>query len=384
MSAERFQPDAEPPPPPAPALPWWGVAAGLVLCLSFLGLLIAKPPQRPAQNGTYDASSVGTRAAYLLLDEMGIPVRQSKRVAEGRLRWLLFPRGESKEIDTVKEWLASGRTLLLADPSGRFTKSLGLALDSDPSADATVSVFINSKRYRVQTGGKSVDATTRPDLVWPEDTEHPLASIYRHLGGELWLVHYPNLFKNHLLFEGLKGTNDNAQVLYHLAVAMRESSNETIYVDEYFHGMRERPSVTELLLEPPILWTTLHGLGLLAFALWAFSPRFGQLQTLERPRRRSKEEYLHAIAGILEQKRAYERAYDTVQQAFLRDLARDLGLPLTAPPKAIFDQATLRRKRIDPERLRAALSQKPPLDNESEFLASLHELEDLRHVCFAR
>src|SRR5262249_20689194 len=157
-----------------------------------------------------------------------------------------------------------------------------------------------------------IEATEDAARQWPERAESPLVSIYPLGRGEVWLVHFPNFVKNSTLFKGIQGDNDNAQGLYRLTTAMGEASHQTLYVDEYFHGMRERPSVVDLLLQPPVLWTTLHGLGLLILALWAFTPRFGRLQETERVRRRSKEEYLNALAGILEQKRAYEHAYHSV------------------------------------------------------------------------
>jgi len=365
-------------------VPWWAVVAGVLLCLSLLAMLSARMPQRPANHGSYDAGDSGTRAAYLLLEAMGIPVSQSKRMAEGNVRWLLFPLADPKEIEVLKDWIQAGGVLLLADPGSEFTRSLGVEVQDGADAKDFIELKMGENSFRVEVSNKHIELKNRSGRGWPPNDGEPFVSIITRGRGEIWLLHYPNFVKNSILLRGVQKANENAQVLYRLAQAIREEHPETIYVDEYYHGMRERPTVTDLLLKPPVLWTSLHGLVLLLLVLWAFSPRFGRLLELPPARRRSKEEFLDALANILDKKHAYDYASKTVRDAFVRDLARDLGLPASATTELVIQQAQLRRKKVAPERLRRGLLPHHPVNDATIFLATLHELDNLRHACFAR
>ncbi len=101
-------------------------------------------------------------------------------------------------------------------------------------------------------------------------------------------------------------------------------------------------------------------------------------------RRRSKEEYLEALAHLLERKRAYADAAETIRQCLVRDLEQYLALPTGTPIDVLAAQAVRRGSGQGTDgaadRLRSALDPRRPLaDSESGFLRTLHEFEALRH-----
>src|SRR5215831_12075973 len=265
---------------------WWTVLAGGLALLVVLALLFGQEPP-PLQPGTsYDASDRGFRAAYLLLEELHYPVFRSRRATEGGVRWLLFPEPARRETPALEAWVRRGGKLLLATDSVAFAHDLGINLEAHP-VDRDVACRIGGEELRLTSDPMRVDWHGRAGEAWAGAGGEPLVSIYPHGQGEIWLVHRPAFLTNRLLPEA-----DNAVVLCRLAEAMLEGRpKEKIAFDEFFHGLRDRPGVTELLLTPPTLWVTLQALLLLALLLWRHVPRFGALRSVPAASRRSKEEF---------------------------------------------------------------------------------------------
>jgi hypothetical protein len=158
----------------------------------------------------------------------------------------------------------------------------------------------------------------------------------------------------------------------------------TLSFDEYVHGMRDRPGVAQLLVRPPALWVTLQCLLLAAVLLWHLAPRFGQIGVLPSARRRSKEEFLDAMASLLERKGDYAEACRTAQDELTRDIERELGLPANTPRDRLVEEAA-RRRSIDKDSLRRALGgdSSAHLDK-AGFVDTLNQLEATRDEFFQR
>ena len=78
-------------------LPWWALPAAVLLVVTVLGLFVGAPPQEAKPRTVYDATHEGTRAAYLLLDELDYPVAISRQPATGRVRWVQLDIDEAAE-----------------------------------------------------------------------------------------------------------------------------------------------------------------------------------------------------------------------------------------------------------------------------------------------
>jgi len=351
---------------------WWAWPAGVVLVLVLLSLLAGGPPVPPQPGSTYDAGPEGVRAAFLLLEGLGFDVRASKRIAQGRTRWVLFPRPGREDLSVLADWVRSGGRLLLAEEDMKVATALGVTADSVLQDDATENVVIEGAALRLAGGKIHVTPRARPDRTWPADSPHPLAGIFRRGLGEVWLLYRPAFLRNDQLREA-----DNAVVLCRLAEAFGEG--ERIYFDEFFHGMRDRPGPAELLLQPPALEVTLQALVLLALLLWHFLPRFGVVEDPAGARRRSKEEYVDALASLLEQKRAYPEGFRAVRDALARELEHAFDLPAGTPAEVLAARAAAANPGLDVQKLTLALSRPGlPRSDAPTFLQSLHELERLR------
>ncbi len=196
----------------------------------------------------------------------------------------------------------------------------------------------------------------------------------------------PEILSNRLLARA-----DNAVLVCRLATEMLQERPQRIAFDEYFHGMRDRPGVVELLFQPPAIWVTLHGLGLLGVLLWHFMPRFGSVYPLPTPTRRSKEEFLEAMAYLLERKGDYAAALEAVRNHFARELEQELGLPTGAPVEELVAAAAGSRP-VNRQRLRRLLSLPAPSGSPGEpgtgakekdaFVKALNEIEAARAEIF--
>ena len=99
-------------------------------------------------------------------------------------------------------------------------------------------------------------------------------------------------------------------------------------------------------------------------------------------RRRSKEEFLNAMAHLLTRKRAYSESLEVVRTALFRDLERAISLPANAPTSMLVESVARRRPTMNTEKLMAALSRQPSHMGRSEFLEAINELDQLRREFF--
>ena len=260
---------------------WWAVPAATILLLAMLAMIFGNPEQR--QPGTsYDASPNGFRAAYLLLDELGYPVTRARRLGGPEIRWLLFPaKATPNDAKRLDEWVRAGGVLLFADYTDEFAGQMGIQLKIETLKDADDEAMVRglvAKGERLAGGKTWTNWPGQNGNVLARAGGKPLITVYRHGQGQIWLVQRPEFVSNELMRKA-----DNGVVLCRLVEAMLADKPGQIAFDEYFHGMRDRPSVTALLLQRPASWGTYHGLLLMAVLLWHYVPRFGAVRPVPGP-----------------------------------------------------------------------------------------------------
>jgi hypothetical protein len=379
----------DPPADPASRF-WWAIPAIGVVLLAVFAMVFGSGPKKVDFGTSYDAASRGSRAAYLVLEELGYPVERSRRAVGGDVRWLLFPSAATaRDAAPLRDWIRRGGIILLAVDDSEFAQHLGLKLaisGNEPSSHPEA--MQPRKRSRpgevypaeapdvksVRAGNLQVEGPPAQD-TWGTLDGRPLVSVYREGAGEIWLLNRPDVFTN----ANLQG-EDNAVLLCRLADAMLDERPGRIAFDEFCHGLRDRPSVGELLFRPPALAATLEVLFLTCLALWHFGMRFGPVRSSPPPARRAKEEFLDAMTELLARHGDRGEAFRTIRDEFLHRLQVGLGLPAGASISATVEEA-VRRRGLSPEPLRTLLAAaEPPAGrNASAFLAALHHLDDLTH-----
>jgi hypothetical protein len=367
-------------------------AVGFLL-LTLLAALFGGGPEKVDYGTSYDASDAGFRAAYLLLEELGYPVERSRRPSGGELRWVLAPgKMTTKDAESLDDWVQRGGIILLAPEDTELTEHLGLRVSiKNGPLPAPLGPFKQRSRAKGDSyPARAPDVSTvfagptqvtgPPGLrTWGEIDGQPLITIYPHGRGQVWLLHRPDVFSN----ANLRG-GDNAVLACRLAEAMlKERPGGKLAFDEYVHGLRDRPSATELLFRPPVLAVTLQVLLLGALALWHSGVRFGQLRSAPPGPRRSKEEFLEAMAELLLRNGNRAAAFRTVRDALLRRLEESLDLPAKTPVERLVAELA-RRRGIEPAALLRLLSADHPPEGSGvgAFLAAIRQLESAAHECF--
>jgi hypothetical protein len=360
---------------------WWAVPAAAVLVLLGLVLLFGQTAEPAGQGTSYDASKKGFRASYLLLEGLGYPVARSRRPA-GRpageaARWVLFPAAARDQAAPLDAWVRDGGIVVLADASPEFARSLGMSLkveklETDPGAEPAAGAGV----ARLAGGPTRVEWPGQSGRVWARAGGQPFVTVYPRGAGAVWLVNRPEFLTNRLLAQ-----SDNAVLLCRLAGAVLAGRPGPLGFDEVVHGLRDRPGLVELLLRPPTLWVTAQGLLLVGLLLWHYVPRFGGLRPPDPPTRRSKEEFLDALAALLERKGDCADAWRTARDALRHEVERDLGLPAGTRTDQLVQEAARRRPgRTD--KLRRLLTAAGPPAGKAALVKALNELEGARDDFF--
>jgi hypothetical protein len=124
-------------------------------------------------------------------------------------------------------------------------------------------------------------------------------------------------------------------------------SGQSIVVDEYLHGYQDvepvapspgamgrlprhqpkpRQTVLDYLLKTPLMLVLVQAIVVVGMAVWAKNQRFGPLRSLVAPAIDNTTAYVQALAGALRQANSGQFVVETVTQAELKRLQRQLGL----------------------------------------------------------
>ncbi|MBX7104120.1 MAG: hypothetical protein K1X57_08560 [Gemmataceae bacterium] len=318
---------------------------------------------------SYDASGAGYRAAYLILDEVGVPVARSRYLVGGKVRWTLAPQKmKADDLAVLSRWVRDGGRLMLADGAGEIAGELGVPIERTTSDVATLNTSLDDVKT-IAPGPAVVEPANPGGTTWEFAGGDALVSIHAVGQGQVWLLHRPDALSN----KNMK-LADNAVLAARLAEAMLEGTSGPIYFDEYCHGLRDRPGVIELLFQPPMHWATWNLLAATVIYLWARGVRFGSMRPLPPPRRRSKDEFVDALGDLLERQGDSAAAYRTAQAEVLHQLAAQVGLPATAHPDTIVS-AVRRRRAVSDEAALALTSAGPP----GGLVTALKTLDTVSH-----
>ncbi len=284
-------------------------AAGLALILLALSVVFAPPGEQDSSGvpSSYSSGSGGARAAYLLLEQMNVPVE----------RW-----EESPSALPLEE---SGAVLILADPNlyateeerkslTKFVNSGGHVLFTGSSvgeffSEAAVSGEGAGRKWaefpallpvRWTQGARTV--TLEPRCVWTKLDAGQLALYGQALAPSV--IHW-SLGKGQVIWwaSATPLTNAGIEQTGNLRLFLNSvlpAANGRVYWDEYFHG--ERASLWSYVEKTAIKWGLVQLGVLTGFVLFAFSRRWGPIASPRPISRLSPLEFVDTLGGL------YQRA----------------------------------------------------------------------------
>ena len=186
---------------PATNMLWWAVPFALMVLVAIVAMFVGvEPPHKPPPSSSYDASGDGVRAAYLLLEKLDYNVVQSRRLGDGKVRWLLYPatnkddsdeddesriprmrseRTFREDVNALDAWVKAGGLLLLADESGEFARALGLGIIvRHDDAEQKLQSQPEARSLMLDSGPSFIESHVQPDRRWP-GRGAPLANIFQ-------------------------------------------------------------------------------------------------------------------------------------------------------------------------------------------------------------
>ena len=309
---------------------WWLGAIALIF-LSLLFILISTPNQQRLQDGsTYSRQPSGYGAWYAAMEQQGAKIqRWQKPVTDliknapipkqtGMTLLQIYPQPTGNIVleQTERAWLALGNKLVVLGVAQPVTK----AEFSTTHPTAAGLVAIQSSRRRVASSPK----------IQPEE-EVILGDRYgaiiwqSQIGkGQLILITTPYLGAN-----AYQKSPGNFKLLSQLV----DQKNQ-IYIDEHLHGYRDQEEIAKAgvgnwiayLERTPVLVVVLQmGVIFLVF-LWGYNQRLGAVVPLVTPAINNSEEYIKAIAAVLERANCPDFLVSTIGKAEQLKLQKSLGL----------------------------------------------------------
>lgn len=343
-------------------------SAGL-LVLFALFLFFALFYERKAQEITsletptsFNTSTQGVKALYLLLQSQGLPTTRHEtrwETLDSRTGLLVciepFVRNIAKEeIEALRRWIVAGGAVLYLvttpprpfDPEDTLFGDIAI-VPGDPRPQEVVPREVRSpftkpiRRLRFQS---PVRFQTRTDDAYETLVEDDAGALVltRSLGkGRLLIMAGSQAAGNASLKE-----SDNALFLVNIAAVTVGNTGRTIAFDEYHHGVgfeygKSGESVYKLAPLPlQLAWWHLVALALLL--VYNGNRRFGRPRAGASVASRSSTDYLTSLARFYHRSHSSDIALLTLYTHFLRELSRHLELPPDANRATLLARAAER------------------------------------------
>lgn len=337
----------------------------LILLLSFLivailGAIVAGTDRDRSQffvPSTFSPGPGGTKALYLMLEELGLPVTQLRLPFDklGKLQGTLVAIepdvvdfGE-EEAAKLKTWIRNGNRLVIFEGGERprvkipfytalnkqklmrslkpqsLASRFGLRKKRGDDTSRSVTV-VNSKRlFGVEAVNVSAkDRWQEPPEAWTTwlEDEHGPIIVSRKMGkGAVIAVSDASMLSNSFI-----PLEQNVRLLP--AILLGPGRPEKILFDEYHHGHFLQENIQTYFASS--VFGLLFVQALVGCVLILYSRRAGNVgryRSLTQPRGRSSLEYVDSMANFLESAKADSVALEAVLQRFLGRLARRSGVP---------------------------------------------------------
>lgn len=349
----------------------------LLLCfliVAILGAVIAGSDRDRSQfyvPTTYSPGPGGTKALFLMLKEVGLPVTQWRRPFGklGKQHGTLvviepdavdFGKGETAKL---KSWVQRGNRLVIFEGGERrrFKIPFYTALDKKKLLRSiepqSLAARFGLKKTRRTPKSRDVAVVNSERLfgvaaislsdknrwkeppvgwtVWLSDEHGPIV-VSRQIGqGEVVAVSDASMLSNAFI-----RLEQNVRILP--AILLEKKRPKEIMFDEYHHGHFLQESIRTYLS------STVFGLlfvqALLGCLLFFYTRRAGNVgkyRSLSRPSGRSSLEYVDSMANFLESAKADSVALEAVLHRFMGRLARRSGVPTSR-----LDENSLHKLRI--------------------------------------
>lgn len=345
-----------------------GVLVGICLAAIYTWGALRVDAGKPGVRTTHSTNVDGTMAASLLFERFDLAVPPLEHplltdtLTDVDVLWIVDPLIplNAAEVSAIEDWVEAGGVLVSTGIAGRL-------FDGPQDEDRDLyGACVSCRTY----AGKSSQFNRPADTIPASARQFPLAHGIAQLG---WMtnrtlpVEKDKAFRpllqdstgvriagrrfgqgtailladSSFLANGLIGVQDNAVLATNLVhYALSQANGPDMAYDEYHLGYGTYQSGMEVLSQ--LMFTTSPGWAVasltvagLLFLLYK-GRRFGTRREPGRPRRRSKLEFVQAVGASFRAAGAHRLVWQLLYADWKRQAARELGLPVAAPPGDVF------------------------------------------------
>jgi hypothetical protein len=358
------------------------LGAMVVLIIAFSMFAPANDDSDPSPT-TYNSGSAGTKAAYLLLGELGyatgrweVPAGDLKNVDAAKATLILaepnFPAENAKQLQgDIAEFLSRGGRVLATGREGAYFLP-DAKTDSSTRLYQKLCISTPEGQGPLARAGK---VSLADDVRWAAlGTAFRVSQLcgkdavvvsYKYGAGEAVWWSSPMPLTN-------RGLKEDASLK--LVLASVGGLDRRVLFDEYFHG--QRASLWETTKGLPIAQMVWQCALIAVLLVLSFGRRNGPLRSLVKMPRSSPVEFAESMGRLYRKADATQAAVDGARRRLLRFLEEQCGVPrevLRSTPSAIAESV---EERLGGRwaRIGEHLSQAAEADHKAVTLASTLEL----------
>lgn len=299
------------------------IALGVIILLT---ILFAPSNNNLNSGSTYNKAPDGYGAWYAFMENRGTPIQRWQKPFKKLIETTPENSNTLLQVNSYltgiylnnieKSWIEKGNNLIILGSRQPVTEAEFSSLQTS----LVGKVKIDTRRRKTIQNEKEKLGDKFGAIVWSEEIGK----------GKLILATTPYLAAN-----AYQKEQGNYEFLAQLVTENRKNNNQSIFVDEYIHGYKDKNLLdkkekTESLLEyfakTPLINLVLPGIILFILLIWAENRRFGQPTIIKTPVVDNSEAYIQALAAVLEKAGSSEFILDIVGKEEQLQLQKALGL----------------------------------------------------------
>lgn len=320
-------------------------------------------------SSSYSAGPAGTKALYLLLQELKLSPSRYRRAFRdlaslpgtmivANPQYVEFTRKQGHDLEA---WIKKGNRLIVFETArtwsslpkasyGQYTSSsrrlvrgparyFGLRMKEFPDQPRkTLRASLPGFSEEISISASCETRWLKPSSAWTvlaEDESGPLLLTKKLGDGQVFACSDPSIISNRYL--------DREQNLrLALGLVLGKDRRGAVFFDEFHHGYRLEESFWTYVGSSVFSWLFFQ--IAIGFAIFFYSRRAalaGRFRSLTRPAGRSTTEYVDSMADIFASCKADSAALEAILDRFLGRVSRVLGIPLKT-----LDRGSLSRSAI--------------------------------------
>lgn len=321
------------------------IFGAIFLTIVTIAAILAPSPgsQSPGFASSYSPASDGSKAAFLLLKDLGYrverwedPPTQLPHEPAKTLLILAEPLipGSSEEKEALHLFVYRGGRVLAMGAGAAAMLPEGGALDLDQNAAewktyrAVLPGYFMRDSPEIKMSPKSRWQMTHPNHVplYAEGVDNTVVTYYSGTGQVLWWGAATPLTNSGLKLSG------NLNLFLN---SIGDPATVRVLWDEYYHG--QRATLSSYIAKTPVPWAFLQ-LGLVALAvLLTFARRSGPTRAHMVDARQSPLEFVETLGDLYHRGHAGAAAANIAYNHFRSLLTRRLGLPGNATITHLYE-----------------------------------------------